>query len=356
MLRHRWIIKASALAGIGVVAGLLTSCQQVADDTNLLLLEWNGYEKAQYHPEYNARYGGQPAYSFFADEADALQRMRNGYQADLVHLCAGQIAAARDGGLIKPLEIERIPRWGEIIPELLDIRNVRVDGQYWFVPWDWGYSIVAYNPELVAVEDATFGIFVDPRFKGKTALTSDIRANLLIAGIIGGWADPLDPTEVEMAAAPEIFTKMLENARFVWTDETQLEQAWVAGDVGISFVYGSASRRMREKGIPIVVVDPLMPFMCGLSLSANGAGSEEQAYAYINAMLDTASGVALFDRFGYGHGNANTVDLIDPARVAGTGIDDPAGTFSRGVFTYSLPPAKNARLFRLWFEAQAGLD
>ena len=80
---------------------------------------------------------------------------------------------------------------------------------------------------------------------------------------------------------------------------------------------------MREKGIPIVVVDPLMPFMCGLSLSANGAGSEEQAYDYINAMLDTASGVALFERSGYGHGTANTVDLIDPVRVIGTGIDDP---------------------------------
>ena len=121
-----------------------------------------------------------------------------------------------------------------LFPSLLDIRDVRVGGKYWFAPWDWGYSTVVYNPELVEVEDATYGIFVDPHFKGKTALTSDIRANLLIAGIIGGWADPLDPTDVEMAAAPEIFTKMLENARFVWTDETQLEQAWVAGDVAIS--------------------------------------------------------------------------------------------------------------------------
>ena len=46
MLTRRWISKASALAGIGVVAGLLTSCQKATDDTNLLLLEWNGYEKA----------------------------------------------------------------------------------------------------------------------------------------------------------------------------------------------------------------------------------------------------------------------------------------------------------------------
>jgi len=356
MISPQRIVRAFALLGTGAAVSLLLSCQKASDDTNLSILEWSGYQHAQYHPEFNARYGGQPGVALFADEEDALQRMRNGYRVDLVHLCAGQIPAARDGGLIKPLEIDRIPRWGDITPELLEMKGVQADGRYWFAPWDWGYSTVAYNPEVIEVENATYGIFVNPRFKGKTALASDIRANLLIAGIIGGWADPLDPTDAEMESAPEIFTRMLGNARFIWTDETQLEQAWVAGDVGVSFVYGSASRRMREKGIPIVVVEPLMPFMCGLSLSANGAGSEEQAYDYINAMLDPASGVALFERYGYGHGNSNTVALIDPERVIGTGIDDPVGTFARGVFTYALPPAKKARLFRLWFEAQAGLD
>ena len=48
--------------------------------------------------------------------------------------------------------------------------------------------------------------------------------------------------------------------------------------------------------------------------------------------------------------------MSDPARVEGTGIDDPVELFARGLFDAALPPAKNARLFQLWFEAQAGLD
>ncbi len=355
-LTHRRITKALALVGIGVVASLLMSCEKATDDTNLSLLEWNGYQYAKYHLEYNAKYCGQPVYSFFAGEEDALQRMLIGYQVDLVHLCDNSLAGARDAGLIKPLDISRIPRWGDITPGLLDVTDVQADGEYWLAPWDWGYSTVAYNPEIIEVENATYDIFVDPRFKGKTALTSSLRVNHIIAGIIGGWADPLDPTDAEMETAPEIFTKMLENARFIWSDGTQLEQAWVAGDVSISFVFGGTSRRWKKEGIPIVVVEPLLHFMCGLSLSANGAGSEDQAYDYINAMLDPASGVALFNVYGYGHGNANTVDLIDPDRVIGTGIDDPVGTFESGVFSKALPPAKKARLFQLWYEAQAGLD
>lgn len=338
-------------------AVLLVSCGQQAGSTaSLHLLEWNGYQYPEYYPEYIAKYGRPPAFTFFDHADNAMKRMRTGYQVDLVHLCTGQLAEAKDGGLIRPLDTSRIPRWGDISPELLELPDVRMDGDYWIVPWEWGYSTVAYNPEVIDIEDPTYDMFINPRFKGKTALPSDIGVNLVIAGIIGGWADPLDPTEEEMAAAPGIFTKMLENARFIWTDGTQLEQAWAAGDVGISYIYGSATRRMNKEGLINVVVYPLITWMCGLSLSATGTGSEEEVYDYINAMLDPVGGAAMFDRYGYGHGNANTADLIDPERIAGTGIDDPAGTFARGVYSKALPPAKKARLFQLWYEAQAGLD
>ncbi|MFQ5547710.1 MAG: PotD/PotF family extracellular solute-binding protein [Woeseia sp.] len=345
------------LVVVSLTAALLVSCQPATDaTTNLHLLEWNGYQQPYYYPDYIAKYGSEPSYTFFAEVEDALQRLRTGYRVDLVHLCPAQMAEARDSGLIRPLEIERIPRWGQISPELLDVEDVQADGEYWMAPWEWGYSVVGYNPEVVDVENATFDIFIDPRFKGQTALNSQVTVNLLIAGIIGGWADPLDPTDAEMEAAPEIFTNMFENARFVWTDSTQLEQAWAAGDVGISYVFGSGSRRMKKEGLPIEVVEPLIPWMCGLSLTTTGVGSEDQAYDYINAMLDPLSGVALFNVYGYGHGNGNTVDLIDPEKVAGTGIDDPAGTFARGVMSKAYNPAKKARLIQLWYEAQAGLD
>ena len=350
------MFKALASVGACVVASLLVSCEQAADEDNLTILEWYGYEDAYYYPEYMAKYGRQPEFAFFADQEDALQRMRTGFRVDLVHLCAERVSDARNAGLIKPLDTDRIPRWGDVTPKLLEMPGVQVDGQYWFVPWEWGYSAVAYNPRMIEVEDATYDIFIDPRFKGKTALTINVNVNLLIAGIIGGWADPQDPTEAEMETAPEIFTKMLENARFVWTDSTQLEQAWVAGDVGISYVFGSASRRMIRDDMGIVVVEPLQTWMCGLSVGANGPASEDRAYDYINAMLDTASGVKLFDEYGYGHGNANTVDLLDPESVKGTGIDEPAGFFERGIYTKGFPPAKKARMIQLWFEAQAGLQ
>lgn len=356
MLTRRWIIGALAAFGIGLASLLLVSCEKEEEDSKLAVLEWKGYEYPYYYPDYMAQYGREPDYTFFSEVEDALQRLRTGYPVEVVHLCPGQMAEARAAGLIKPLETDRIPRWGDINPGLLDLPDVRMDGEYWLAPWEWGYSVVAYNPELIEVENATFDIFIDPRFKGRAALNSQVGVNLWIAGVIGGWADPLDPTEEEMEAAPGIFTKMLENARFVWTDSTQLEQAWANGDVGISYVFGSGSRRMKKEGLPIRIVEPLLIWMCGLSVTTNGVVSEDEAYDYINAMLDPRSGLELFNEYGYGHGNANSVNLIDPEKVIGTGVDDVAGTLARGIFSKAIPPAKKARLIQLWFEAQAGLD
>lgn len=355
-LTRRQMVKVLASVGVGVVASPLMSRQAAAEGVNLAILEWNGYEYESFHPEYNAKYGGQPEVTFFSETEDAFQKMRAGFQVDLVHPCTGEVNKFKSAGLIKPVDTSRIPRWNDIIPDLLEVKGVRIDGEYWFVPWDWGYSTVGYNPEVIVTDNPSFDLFIDPRFKGKTALTSQIGVNTLVAGVIGGWENPLDPTEAEMATAPEIFTKMLENARFVWTDSTQLEQAWVAGDVGISYIYGSASRRMKEDGIPVEIVDPVMPWMCGLSISSNGAGSEDQAYDYINAMLDPVGGKSLFDEYGYGHANVKTYDLIDPDVLREKGLDDPVGLLSRGVFFDEVPPEKDAKLIEMWHEAQAGLD
>jgi hypothetical protein len=101
------IIRALALIGVSVAACLLISCQSdsgsagASGDVKLSLLEWSGYEHPKYYPEFVAKYGGEPAFTFFAQADAAMKRMRTGYQVDVVHLCTGQMAEAWDAGLIK---------------------------------------------------------------------------------------------------------------------------------------------------------------------------------------------------------------------------------------------------------------
>jgi len=353
-LTRRQMSQILASVGVGVAAMPVMSRRANAEDVDLNLFEWNGYEYEQFHPEYNAKYGGQPNVTFFGDVESAFQKMRAGFQVDLVHPCSAEVRMFKDAGLIKPLDTSRIERWDDILPELLKVNGVQIDGEYWMCPWDWGYSVVAYNPDVIKVDTPTFDIFVDPAYKGQTALNSQIAVNILIAGVIGGWANPNDPTDAELAMAPDLFKRMVENSRFVWDDDTQLVQAWVAGEVGISYVYGSSVKQMHDEGIPAEVVEPVMTWLCGLCVTNDGPGSEDQAYDYINAMLDPVGGKALFDEYGYGHANIKTFDLIDPNVLHEKGLDDPTGLLARGVFFDEVPPEKMAKLLDMFNEAQAG--
>ncbi len=78
---HRQMIRLLASVGIVSAACLLMSCQGADNDVDLTILEWSGYQHPQYHPEFNAKYGGQPDVALFAEEKNAMQRMRNGYRA-----------------------------------------------------------------------------------------------------------------------------------------------------------------------------------------------------------------------------------------------------------------------------------
>jgi spermidine/putrescine-binding protein len=130
MRTRRLTIKVLTLVCVAAAVNLLTSCQSATEEAGvatLSVLEWSGFEKPKFYPEYLASYGGPPEFTIFAHTNDALQRMRAGYQVDLAHLCTGQMLEARDAGLIKPIDPDRIPRWGEITPELLDLPDVRID-------------------------------------------------------------------------------------------------------------------------------------------------------------------------------------------------------------------------------------
>ena len=122
------------------------------------------------------------------------------------------------------------------------------------------------------------------------------------------------------------------------------------------------SRWRIDSGLALSSNDPPLNLVQARSLVANvvnstsGSAPLQQVYDYIDAMMAPASGAALFEDYGYGHFNVDTVNLIGNDRLVGTGIDDPAGTFARGVYSKALPPRKKARLMQLWYEAQASLD
>ena len=79
--------QALGIMGTMGVAAMTATPRGLKAAQQLLVLEWSGYEIPELYPPYAAKHG-EPEFSFFASEQEMSIRIRNGFPADITHLCA----------------------------------------------------------------------------------------------------------------------------------------------------------------------------------------------------------------------------------------------------------------------------
>ena len=342
------------IAGVGLTSVLmpLLPRRSAADGVDLRVYDWTGYEDPSLHPEFAAKAGGEPEFTLMADEEEALSKMLAGFNVDVSHPCSANIQRWREAGVIRPIDTARIPRWNNILPQLLGINGFVKDGETWAMPWDWGYSVIAYNPELLPSDNPNFALLADPATKGKVAMNSQFDVAIMVAGVIGNFADPFNPTEAEIEQLPDLWGQMLGNSRMLWTDRAEVEQAFASGEVVIGYLWSDSVNTLRAQGIPVEIVPPNLTWACGYALNNDAPGSEDQAYEFLDALLDPAAGKVLIE-WGYGHSNRESFQVADPASVAALGMGDIDEFFANGMFFDVVNRENRDRLIAMWSEAQA---
>lgn len=344
------------LAGVGLtMVALPLATQRAAGAPNLTLFEWASYENPAFHPEYTKKYGGEPTYAFFSDEEDALQKIRGGFSPDLSHPCTANIRRWKDAGVIKPIDTSRIERWSEIIPELFNARGMMIDGEHYMMPWDFGFSQIVYNPDILPLEKPSFDVMADPSYSGKVSMNGQLDVVVAVGGVIAGNQNIFDPSDAEIDRLVDVWRRMVKTSRFLWSDATEIEQAMASREIGATYMWTSSLVELRKQGLRLAVIPPLMPWICGFVMNTNGPGDEQQAYDYLNAMLDPAAGKVAIETNGYGHPNPKSFELVDEAFLKSYGLDDPVNALKVGIFFDEIPAAKRERLIGLWDQVKAGL-
>ena len=75
---------------------------------------------------------------------------------------------------------------------------------------------------------------------------------------------------------------------------------------------------------------------------------------FIDAWLAPETGKFLTEAYGYGHGNKNSMKLVDPAIAERLGISDPASLFANGIFFRPIDPELDEKYVKLFEEILAG--
>ncbi|MEM7121892.1 MAG: extracellular solute-binding protein [Pseudomonadota bacterium] len=346
-----------ALAGTTTMAG--SAFAQNTNPADLVVFEWAGYELPEFFPAYVEKFGTEPTFSLFAEEEEALQKLRSGFPTDISHPCSGSVARWNDSGAIRPIDISKIDAWDDIFPTTKEIRGVQIDGEYYFMPWDWGNSSILYRPDLLPLtpEEESYDVLLRPELQGKIAMFDSVDSTFAVGGLLAGADDIFAMTDEEIEAATQIVRQLHGNVRYYWASPTEFEQSMAAGEVVAAWSWNSSIIELKNQGIDVKFMNPkegIMTWICGFTVMTSGDSADDLIYDYLNATMEPRAGQYLIEAYGYGHSNEKTYELVDEEILESLGIVDPVALMAQGNFYDEIPPDIREKMIIKFDEVKAG--
>lgn len=282
-------MKIATLLGAASVSVLALVPAARAQDAELTVLDYPGFELPEFHQPYVDAHGASPTFSFFGDEEEAFQKVRSGFEADVAHICAGSVPKWQESGIIEPWDTSRIEAFGDLNANLLGT-EVGQGGDLYFLPTDFGTTAIAYNPEEVPEEDvASLEVFKNPKYAGRVAIPDNVDDAWALAYLATGVTDWTNVTDEQFEAAAQWLREVHPNLRTYWTDPAELAQLMSTGEVLVAWAWNETFPTMQEEGRPIGFqrepAEGSSVWLCGFVNMADGPGSEDKVYDYANAFL-----------------------------------------------------------------------
>ena len=163
--RERETVMKKIMNAAGVVAASLPAgCSALAQDPDLVVFDWPGYEDSSSSvPTPRSTAPSQPLLSSVKKKKPS----RSCVPASRLTLFA-PVPLRSQSGLSRhhqPLDTFRIDRWDDINPNMRDVAAFQKDGEYYFLPADYGNTGMTYNTELLSEADVRpQGLLIEARW------------------------------------------------------------------------------------------------------------------------------------------------------------------------------------------------
>src|SRR5438876_7195292 len=252
---------AAATGGAGLLAGRAglaeaARTQLAKESGRLQVLDWPGYGNdggqamfAQYVKKYPKN---KPQFTYMTNESDALAKIHAGLKPDLFRPYVGWVKYFATSGLVQPWDTKLISNFKHLNPFM--VKAGQYNGKQWGIPDDWGFDAILYRSDKVQPRASSWGLLFDERYKGKIAWFDDLEM-ITIAGLVTHAQNPWNQTQAELNRSVSFLKNKKHLAKFNWSSETDLWQAFGSGEVWIAYAWPNDWVQMRKKH-PVVYMHP----------------------------------------------------------------------------------------------------
>lgn len=325
---------------------------------DLSVFDWAGYDDEGFFGAYVQKYGGPPAFSFYADEEEAFNKLQAGFSADIAHPCIGSVFKWRDAGLLKPIDATKISDWNSILPQISALKEVQSDGKVWMVPFEWGNTGLVIRTDKVDEATANLQLFADPSMAGRVSIPDGVEDAYLLAALATGVTDWAAMTPEDVTKASDFLRAVHKNVRFYWTDSGQLTAAMTSGEIDMAWAWNDAEVTLIGEDIPAKMIRRddvgIASWVCGYVHLASGTTPDEEVYDFLNSTLSVDSGKYILETWGYAHSNAKAFKAADQELMASYGYSDLDAFIARSMFATTLKPEIRDQMIKEFERIKAG--
>lgn len=325
-----------AAAGIATVIVPVGS-RRASAEAQAIYFTWANYDNPELFPAYVEANGAPPETPLFADNEEAMQKLRAGFIADVTHPCSTMTRRWRDADLLQPIDTTRLSHWPDVFDPFKVVHGAQGEGKQWFVPFDWGQTSITYRTDLVDLQgqEESWGLLWDERYKGKLSMMGAAEDAWWCAAIYAGIDVTKAISKEDVASVRPLLEKQRPLLRFYSSDTTAVEQSLASGEIVAAMTWNESPLSLSRQGVPVKFLNPkegALTWCCGLVLLKD-APEVDKAHQLIDAMLDPRAGQYLITEFGYGHSNSKSFDLMSDTDLAARGLSKkPLEIVSRGKF------------------------
>ncbi len=319
----------------------------------LTVLDWAGYEDPSMFSSFVKKYPkAKVQVAFGESDPDIYAKVKAGADACVFHPYSGWLPFYVTDGLVRPIDTARLTNWSAV-PERFKAQG-QVNGQQYFVPFDWGYTSILYRTDKVPGGIDSWSALFDRKFKGHISMWDDGPGAVTISTYIKGW-DETNLTDAQLEEIKKDWIAQKKLNLFYWTAEPELTQAMAAGDVWVAYAWQGAYNTLLGQGVPVAYAQPKEErnSWVGFYGISTKCQNPDLALAFLDEKLTEEVATNLITSFAYGHVNPNAVkNVTDQNIVKALSLDDPS-VLERTRFTPNISEKDRERFGQLWAEVKA---
>jgi spermidine/putrescine-binding protein len=333
------------------------SCTKKTPSLNLLV--WEGYADPTFVKAFEEQHHCKVSASYMGSSDELVAKLRGGSAGnyDVISPSSDVAASIAAAGLAAPLDLSKIPSYGQLSPQLTSLPLVRVKGQVYGVPFTWGPDPMIYDTTAFSQPPDSWNVLWDPKYKGKISVWDDLSTVYMAAQVLG--YDRPDPsqlynlTDEQLEAVKRKLLELKPNIRKMWSTGGELTNLFQNHEIVAAMGWPLNTADLKALNFPVGEIIPrenTTGWIDHLMITA-GSENKELAYEFLEYMVEAKTQKLVTDKTHYVPANPQAAQLMTREEVKALHLDDVDNYQKRLYFWQNVP--RRAKYNEIWNEVKA---